>query len=614
MAGRNHNWVKPLAVAALLVFAGILVRAQSIPTGSLIGKLTDLHSSPLSGATVVLRSHSTGAVERTTTAKDGVYRFSALEAGKHILEADSPQLGHGQLADIQVSAGHEAHVQTAVQFDLAPPAPVHSVFLDNPRLIAPLPPTPISSSSATLPAALPTETPRLLQVSAHPIPGLPLEPPPTQAPFLTAALQPVPQPAFLVTALPAFDVPKAIVIHPATLTTLPAPVVTAQSSIVHTAPGIPRLAATESIVNGLRVAAQWSLPRQNHIQAASQQNDPASPAVTTTLTASELQSLPATGRHWEEFALDTPATTDGSSEAALHGGNQQPANTIVDGTSTQLAFDGGSSSSRGADTQSTSSQSMSEPAGMGQPSSAGRGFFVSEAAIRQVQTSTGNVEARGAQGAGGYLDVETQRGSNSLHGQAFLFDRQNTWGARNPSSQWVKETAPATSTLVPVFTAQPFTPPDHEITWGIGAGSHILRNKLFWFAALDNNRRNDPALSTVKWPTNFFAQPANDQMQLLGAQLGTSTSSALAKYSQMLETLDGLLGPAPRVSAQWVGFARIDWSRRAPPLYAGRKRGQLELARGRPLACFRDLRKPQPGIEPGQPPVADGPLAGLRYP
>ena len=57
----------------------------------------------------------------------------------------------------------------------------------------------------------------------------------------------------------------------------------------------------------------------------------------------------------------------------------------------------------------------------------------------------------------------------------------------------------------------------------------------------------------------LFAQPANDQVQLLGAQLGTNNSSALAKYSQMLQTLDGLLGPAPRTAIQYTGFARIDW-------------------------------------------------------
>jgi hypothetical protein len=195
---------------------------------------------------------------------------------------------------------------------------------------------------------------------------------------------------------------------------------------------------------------------------------------------------------------------------------------------------------------------------MGQAWAGGR-FSVSEAAIRQVQTVAGNVASEGARAAGGRVNVETQRGSNGLHGQGFLFDRQNTWGARNPFTQWVKETAPATSIATPVFTPESFTPPDHETTWGIGLGSHIRRDKLFWFAALDSNHRNDPGLSTVKWPVNFFAQPTNDQLQLLGAQLGTNNSAALAKYSQMLETLDGLLGPAARTSAQWVGFARIDW-------------------------------------------------------
>ena len=109
-----------------------------------------------------------------------------------------------------------------------------------------------------------------------------------------------------------------------------------------------------------------------------------------------------------------------------------------------------------------------------------------------MQTVAGNVEAEGARAAGGRMNVETQGGSNGLHGQGFLFDRQNTWGARNPFTQWVQQTAPATSTAVPVFTPQPFTPPDHETTWGIGVGSHIRRDKLFWFAALDGYHRNDP--------------------------------------------------------------------------------------------------------------------------
>ncbi len=63
--------------------------------------------------------------------------------------------------------------------------------------------------------------------------------------------------------------------------------------------------------------------------------------------------------------------------------------------------------------------------------------------------------------------------------------------------------------------------------------------------------------------TGFFAQPTNDQLQVLSARLGLSSANpvteGLTAYSGMLETLDGLLGPAARTASQWVGFGRVDW-------------------------------------------------------
>src|SRR5258707_1113762 len=101
MAAFNQNWVRPLWLTALLVCAATPIRPQSA-SGSLIGKLTDLRSAPLAGATIVLRNQSSGAEIRTPTAPDGAYRFTALDAGKYSLEANSAQLGHGQLTGILV--------------------------------------------------------------------------------------------------------------------------------------------------------------------------------------------------------------------------------------------------------------------------------------------------------------------------------------------------------------------------------------------------------------------------------------------------------------------------------------------------------------------------------
>jgi hypothetical protein len=148
MAGVRWNWAKPLAVAVLLFGAGIPARAQSTATGSLTGKLTDLHSAPLAGATVILCNQATGTETSTTTARDGAYRFTALESGEYSIEADSSQLGHGRLNGILVSAGHESRVQVAMQFDVAQPSPVHSVFLENPTLHPP--PAPAPSPALTL--------------------------------------------------------------------------------------------------------------------------------------------------------------------------------------------------------------------------------------------------------------------------------------------------------------------------------------------------------------------------------------------------------------------------------------------------------------------------------
>ncbi len=245
--------------------------------------------------------------------------------------------------------------------------------------------------------------------------------------------------------------------------------------------------------------------------------------------------------------LDTPATaTTAAEEQAVSSGGPRPADGIaVDGASTKLAFGGRGTGRTGA--------------------SSLMGAGSNEVTIEEVQ-----VEDRGneASGAGQRFNVETRGGSGlgagRLHGQAFLFDRQNLWGARNPFTQWLKETAPATSISVPAFTAEPYSPGDRRATFGLGAGGAIRRDRLYWFGAFEGDLRNDPAVSTVRFPENFFAQPSNDEMQVLSARLALSSTNPVAEgvaaYSPMLETLDGLLGPAARTSSQYSASARFDWN------------------------------------------------------
>jgi hypothetical protein len=160
------------------------------------------------------------------------------------------------------------------------------------------------------------------------------------------------------------------------------------------------------------------------------------PPSSQSLDAAQLQALPLSGRNWQSFVLDASSLTD---EAGEHPGPSSATamtpQITLDGTRLQSAFgstDGGRNQSRAI-------------ALLG-PASA-------ESALRELQPG-GLTGTASESGDPGRTVVETQRRTDHLHGQAFLFDHQNLWNARNPFTQWVQETSPATATTIPVFTAE----------------------------------------------------------------------------------------------------------------------------------------------------------------
>jgi hypothetical protein len=725
MAETKWNGIQGLVLAALCLSAHAVVLAQSSPadslpsnfvqiqspqSGSIAGRLTDLHSAPLARVSIVLRNQATGAEVRTTTAKNGVFRFASLDAGEYALDADSGPLGHGRIEGILVTGGSQSHVQAAIQFEPAmltraaapalleaaappltpgspnappsmppgailsaasvPPTPLPSPF-PSPATVAPNSPPAVSRPApelASVPAPA-TSSPQpvvpqpvasqlvasIAPIAEEPLSRFPLRistgadanKPSAQPTANTpnqpqSVLRPIPAPqaaplaATPPAAPPPFAPPPAaptkpsiIAVPPAT----PAPLAQGRAEPQAHVLALPMRAALETQSAVVELALSVAPPRVFPLKsgpapslvaavppsllpaalpapvaatvAAAQPSDPVTPVVSTTVTATQLQALPASGRRWQQFLLDTPAANvSADSSQASYRDSQQSAEVTIDGANTSLAFGvaaGSISSGEAGDPQRSMSQSG------GQFSTGGRSLGVSEAAIREVTAAAGNVEAEGTRSAGGRTSIRTQSGANAFHGQGSLFDRQNTWGARNPFTQWVTQTADFaplapfnTTALFPLFDnfqypsgssgpPQSYTPPDHEIVWGLGAGSRIRRDKLFWFAALDSNHRNDPGLSMVKHPylqppsecatlpctstttSGFFAPPSDPQLELLCAQLGLTDPSlpgsvcpnplveALAPYSNMLEELATLLGPAPRTSAQWAGFARIDW-------------------------------------------------------
>jgi len=718
MAEARRNWIRWLVLGALCLSAHALLLAQSNPadspsrhlvqvrapqSGSLAGRLTDLHSAPLAGVSIVLRNQTTGAEVRAITARNGAFRFASLDAGEYTLDADAVQLGHGRLEGILVTGGTESRIQAALNFEpVAPvlvdatapaqiPAPPNAVA--HFPLNASAPPAsnkPLASSAATvLPAtppaplrsALSTSTPQLIaSIAGESLNPLPLTlsaapdairtsvqpttptspPPPVSLPAAAPKKNPVsgaattssaslPVPPALEQAQPQFQIlhlPSRAALETRSASTELTLSVAQPNVFPLKAGAAPPPAATAvppSLVQAAMLTPNLVPPTM------AQPSDPVTPAVSTTVSASQLQALPASGRRWQEFLLDTPAAgASADSSQASYRGSQQSAQVSVDGANIGLAFgvsagsDAHSSISTGADSGPQSSRTQSG----GNAWTGGRGLGVSEAAIHEVTAVAGNVGAEGMRATGGRTTIRTESGSNALHGQGFLFDRQNTWGARNPFTQWVTETAPATLTFsptgsVPVFTPEPYTPPDHETVLGLGACSRIRRDKLFWFAALDSYHRNGPGLAMVKhpldlcgnynangqctYPAGFFETPTDCQLEALSARLGFSGGlssgcvsglvQGLTAYSAMLETLSGLLGPAPRTAAQWVGFGRIDW------LAAERHHFTFEgigadwnSPRRRSHSSLGNLLKPQLRLQPSQPAVAARSLGSVSHP
>ena len=294
------------------------------------------------------------------------------------------------------------------------------------------------------------------------------------------------------------------------------------------------------------------------LEATVHELDPLEPAVTTLISSEEVAQLPLVTRNWQAIAATTPAA--GPSPRAQgnfdEDGGQYPSpsggRTAVRETGETGSFDdlGGSVDQMPA--------GLAFHAPGGQRGQAGAG----ESAVISMEARMAGSTAESGRAGGGF-NRTTAHGGNPLHGQFVYRNRQSLWGAQNPFTQWIQEATPATATTIGQFTAEPYTSPNSRQTFGFGAGSRILRDKLFWFAAVDGEIANDPSLATVRHPDEFFQQPTNDELAVLGARLGVAApdyyEEEVAAYNATLEGMAGLLGPVPRSSNSWEGFARIDW-------------------------------------------------------
>jgi hypothetical protein len=260
--------------------------------------------------------------------------------------------------------------------------------------------------------------------------------------------------------------------------------------------------------------------------------DTTTPAVTQNINQMEVDELPSNGRRWSNFALLAPGVTpdqNGYGLLSFRGISVLLNNNTIDGADNNQAF-------------------FSEERGRTRI-----GYSTTQAAVREFQVNTSNFSAEYGRAAGGVVNTVTKSGGNEVHGQIFYYDRDNNWGATNPFTTLTSRTSTGQ------FVTKPFKPTDERLQWGFNAGGPIRKDRVFWFFAYDQYRRDFPGVARAGTPEKFFETPSAQQIQTLAARIQQTPTQALVSYNNLLNGLNSLLGDVPRHASQDIFFPKIDW-------------------------------------------------------
>src|SRR6266516_1623082 len=241
----------------------------------------------------------------------------------------------------------------------------------------------------------------------------------------------------------------------------------------------------------------------------------------TNMNQTSINELPVNGRRWSNFAILTPGTVpDGTfGLISFRGISGLMNNNTVDGGDNNQAF-------------------FSEERGRTRI-----GYSISQAAIREFQVNTSNYSAEYGRSAGGVNNAVTKSGTNEFHGQAFYYQRNNKWGARNPRS-FVNQLVNGVSTPVAL------KPKDVRHQFGGVIGGPIVKNKAFFFFSYDQQKRNFPGVAVFTVPS--YLSTVNTTTLLARGLTTDQINSSLAFISS-------LQGEVPRRGDQRLILPKFDW-------------------------------------------------------
>lgn len=237
-----------------------------------------------------------------------------------------------------------------------------------------------------------------------------------------------------------------------------------------------------------------------------------------------INESPINGRRWSNFAILTPgAVPDGTfGLISFRGISGLLNNNTVDGGDNNQAF-------------------FAEERGRTRIP-----YVISQASIREFQVNTSSYSAEYGRSAGGVTNAVTKSGTNELHGSGFFYDRNNSWGARNPLA--------TNSVLVNgVFQPVGIKPKDVRYQFGGTLGGPIVKDKAFFFFSYDQQRRNFPGLARFIDPNILNSLTAANRATLIGKGVTD------AQINSTLSFLNSLSGTLPRRGDNLILMPKVDW-------------------------------------------------------
>lgn len=228
----------------------------------------------------------------------------------------------------------------------------------------------------------------------------------------------------------------------------------------------------------LSVGASLSINITLQVQATTQSIEVADsminvalPAPSAMVTSQAIQDLPINGRRFQDFATLTPTVQVEPSRGQLSFAGQRGVNgnIMVDGADYNQPFFGGI---RGGERSNFN-------------------FTIPQGAVQEFQAVSAGYAAEYGRSTGGVLNVITKSGTNEIHGGAFYQNRNRSLSADNP-----------------IFKRQPS---ESLQQFGGNVGGPLIKNRLFYFGALEHQRANTPAQVIFTALTGITANAANQE-------------------------------------------------------------------------------------------------------